>query len=57
MSEVNVMTAPRITKVTINIGVGEGGNRLQTAEKVLELVTGSSPIRTISKSASNTNKS
>ena len=49
MSEVNVMTAPRITKVTVNIGVGEGGNRLQTAEKVLELVTGSSPIRTISK--------
>ena len=49
MSDANVMTAPRITKVTINIGVGEGGNRLQTAEKVLELVTGSSPIRTISK--------
>ena len=49
MIEVNVMTAPRITKVTVNIGVGEGGNRLQTAEKVLELVTGSSPIRTISK--------
>jgi large subunit ribosomal protein L5 len=49
MSDANVMTSPRITKVTVNIGVGEGGNRLQTAEKVLEIVTGSSPIRTISK--------
>tara|TARA_B100001996_G_scaffold303068_1_gene243785 strand:- start:738 stop:1262 length:525 start_codon:yes stop_codon:yes gene_type:complete len=49
MSDANAMTSPRITKVTVNIGVGEGGNRLQTAEKVLELVTGSRPIRTISK--------
>ena len=37
MSETaNPMLTPRITKVTINIGVGEGGERLQTAEKVLE---------------------
>ena len=39
MSEsANPMTAPRITKVTVNIGVGEGGNRLLLAEKVLGLV-------------------
>lgn len=48
MSEtVNPMLTPRITKVTINIGVGEGGERLQTAEKVLELLTGLSPLRTM----------
>ena len=38
MSETaNPMTAPRITKITVNIGVGEGGNRLLLAEKVLGL--------------------
>ena len=48
MSEAaNPMLTPRITKVTINIGVGEGGERLQTAEKVLELLTGLSPLRTM----------
>ena len=49
MSEANVMTATRVTKVTINIGVGEGGNRLQTAERVLEVLTGATPVRTLSK--------
>ena len=43
MSESNVMTMTRVTKVTINIGVGEGGNRLQTAERVLEVLTGATP--------------
>ena len=48
MSETsNPMLQPRITKVSVNIGVGEGGERLQTAERVLELLTGSSPIRTM----------
>lgn len=49
MSESTLMQTPRITKVTVNIGVGEGGNRLLMAEKVLGLVTGASPIRTLSK--------
>tara|TARA_B100001996_G_scaffold118782_1_gene89956 strand:+ start:288 stop:815 length:528 start_codon:yes stop_codon:yes gene_type:complete len=50
MSEtVNPMLTPRITKVTVNIGVGEGGNRLVLGERVLELVTGLSPVRTLSK--------
>ena len=40
MSESSIMLDPRITKVTINIGVGEGGQRLQLAEQVLELLTG-----------------
>ena len=48
MSEtVNPMTVPRITKVSVNIGVGEGGERLVNAENVLELVTGVKPQRTL----------
>ena len=40
MSEsANPMMQPRITKVAVNIGVGEGGERLLNAEKVLEIVT------------------
>ena len=50
MSESSAMFEPRITKVTINIGVGEGGQRLQLAEQVLELMTGQKPVRTLSKS-------
>ena len=46
----NPMLIPRITKVTVNIGVGEGGARLQLAEKVLELLTGMKPVRTLAKS-------
>ena len=50
MSEMsNPMLAPRIVKVTVNIGVGEGGNRLSNAEKVLELLAGVKPIRTLGK--------
>ena len=50
MSETaNPMTMPRITKVVVNIGVGEGGDRLTNAEKVLKLVTGTEPVRTLGK--------
>ena len=50
MSETeNPMQIPRITKVTVNIGVGEGGNRLLLAEKVLGLLSGLDPVRTLSK--------
>ena len=49
MSEAaNPMLTASISKVTVNIGVGEGGQRLQLAEKVLELLTGMKPVRTIS---------
>ncbi len=44
----NPMLIPRATKVTINIGVGEAGSRLQLAEKVLEILTGQKPVRTLS---------
>ena len=50
MSETsNPMQTPRITKVTVNIGVGEGGNRLLLAERVLGLLSGLEPVRTLSK--------
>ena len=45
----NPMQTPRITKVTVNIGVGEGGNRLLLAERVLGLISGLDPVRTLSK--------
>ena len=47
----NPMRAPRIHKVVVNIGVGEGGDKLQKAEKVMEMVTGAKPARTLSKVA------
>ena len=50
MSEsVNPMSVPRISKVVVNIGVGEGGDRLVNAESVLEMVTGVKPQRTVGK--------
>ena len=41
--ESNPMLKPRIAKVTVNIGVGESGERLQKAAKVLEEITGQKP--------------
>lgn len=43
------MAQPRISKVTVNIGVGEGGERLEKAEKVLTKLTGAKPVRTFGK--------
>ncbi|MCH1541120.1 MAG: 50S ribosomal protein L5 [Candidatus Poseidonia sp.] len=43
----NPMAALRVTKVCVNIGVGEGGERLVNAENVLEMVTGVTPQRTL----------
>lgn len=43
------MTAPRIAKVTVNIGVGDGGEKLEKAEKVLSKLTGAKPVRTLGK--------
>ncbi len=45
----NPMTQPRIAKVTVNIGVGDGGERLEKAEKVLTKLTGAQPVRTFGK--------
>ena len=38
-----------VEKVVVNIGVGEAGERLSKASKVLEMVTGQKPVQTISK--------
>ncbi|RLF36778.1 MAG: 50S ribosomal protein L5 [Thermoplasmata archaeon] len=40
---------PRIAKVTVNIGVGEAGERLHKAETVLKNLTGQKPVQTLSK--------
>jgi large subunit ribosomal protein L5 len=40
---------PRVAKVTVNIGVGESGDKLKKAETVLQNVTGHKPVQTISK--------
>ena len=48
-AESNPMTLPQIEKVTVNIGVGEAGERLSKAETVLEDITNQKPIQTLSK--------
>ncbi len=40
----NPMRMPYIAKVTVNIGVGESGERLQRAVKLLERLTGRKPV-------------
>jgi large subunit ribosomal protein L5 len=47
----NPMRKPRVEKVVVNIGVGEGGEKLIKAEKVLGMVTGKKPVRTLAKVA------
>ncbi|KYK33738.1 MAG: 50S ribosomal protein L5 [Thermoplasmatales archaeon SG8-52-3] len=44
-----MLFSPKIEKVTINIGVGEAGERLKKAETVLQNITGHKPIETLSK--------
>jgi len=40
---------PSIEKVSINIGVGEAGERLKKAENLLQNLTGHKPVQTLSK--------
>ncbi|GAB6136107.1 50S ribosomal protein L5 [Thermococcus prieurii] len=51
--EAHPMRKPRIAKLTINIGVGESGERLTKAEKMLQDLVGQKPIR---RRAKQTNK-
>lgn len=46
----NAMRELHVDKVVINIGVGEAGEKLVNAQKVLEMVTGHKSVQTISKS-------
>lgn len=39
----------RVHKVTVNIGVGESGDKLVKAETLLQRITGVKPVRTIAK--------
>jgi len=45
----NAMRDPRVEKVVVNIGVGEAGERLAKAQKVIEMVTGQKSVQTISR--------
>jgi len=45
----NIMTKPRIAKVTVNIGVGEAGEKLSKAESVLKSITKHKPVQTLSR--------
>jgi large subunit ribosomal protein L5 len=47
----NPMRTLRVAKVTVNIGVGQSGERLEKAEKVLAVLTGHKPVRTIARKA------
>jgi len=40
------MRQPRIEKVVVHMGVGEGGRELANAEEILEEVAGQTPVRT-----------
>jgi large subunit ribosomal protein L5 len=43
-----VMRDVKIDKVVVNIGVGEAGEKLRKAERVLEMITHAKPVQTIS---------
>ncbi|WP_457620735.1 50S ribosomal protein L5 [Methanopyrus sp.] len=47
--ESNPMRRPRVGKVTVNIGVGESGDRLEKAYKLLQELTGQKPVYTRAK--------
>ena len=47
----NPMRQLRVAKVTVNIGVGQAGDRLEKAERVLAALSGAKPVRTIARKA------
>lgn len=44
-----IMRMIRVEKIVVNIGAGDGGERLIKTERVLEMLTGKKPIRTYSR--------
>ena len=51
-AEFHAMRNPRIEKVVVHMGVGEGGRELAKAEDILEEITGQQGVRTLSGRAS-----
>jgi large subunit ribosomal protein L5 len=49
-SEFHEMRRPRVEKVVVHMGVGEGGRELANAEEILAEVAGQEPVRTTAKS-------
>ncbi|MEM3801343.1 MAG: 50S ribosomal protein L5, partial [Saccharolobus sp.] len=45
----NVMRSVRLAKVTVNIGVGESGDRLQKAYQLLQELSNAKPVYTNAK--------
>jgi large subunit ribosomal protein L5 len=45
----NVMRRPKVEKVVINMGIGESGEILEKAERLLKELTDQSPVRTKAK--------
>jgi len=45
----NKMKEIKIEKLTLNIGVGEAGDKLEKAYSLLEKISGRKPIRTVTK--------
>lgn len=45
----NPMRVPVVDKIVVNIGVGEAGDKLTKAEKVIEMITKQKPVRTHAK--------
>ena len=49
--EFHEMREPRIEKVVVHMGVGQGGRELANAEEILAEVTGQEPVRTTANSS------
>jgi large subunit ribosomal protein L5 len=45
----NVMTVPRVEKVTVHMSVGESGKKLSNAEMIMTKICGQKPVRTFAK--------
>ncbi|SNZ06913.1 large subunit ribosomal protein L5 [Natronoarchaeum philippinense] len=49
-AEFHEMREPRVEKVVVHMGVGQGGRELANGEEILEEVTGQDSVRTLAKS-------